>query len=151
MRDIKLIILHCTATPQTTKIDSILNYWKNTLGWKSPGYHYIIESDGKITQLQDESKPANGVVGQNAHSIHISYIGGIDKTGKALDNRTVAQLGEQISLIKKLLIKYPHAKVAGHNQFTKMKACPSFNVPFFCDSIGLSERNIYRIPPIKAK
>jgi hypothetical protein len=41
MRNIKYIAVHCTATPQTTSIDSIKNYWKTNLGWKMPGYHFI--------------------------------------------------------------------------------------------------------------
>ena len=55
-RDIKYLVVHCTATPKNTTIKSIQNYWKNNLGWKNVGYHYIIESNGNIVQLANESQ-----------------------------------------------------------------------------------------------
>ena len=81
MRNIKYIVIHCTATPQGTKISSIVNYWKNVLKWKNPGYHFIVDKEGNICKLQDITKAANGVQNYNKYSIHISYIGGIDDKG----------------------------------------------------------------------
>ena len=92
MRQINHIVLHCTATAQNTKVDSILNYWKNIKGWKNPGYHYLIEADGKTHKIQPIELPSNGVRGYNRDSIHISYIGGIDEDLKPLDNRTPKQV-----------------------------------------------------------
>ena len=47
--------------------------------------------DGKIEKLLDESQVSNGVQGYNSTSINISYVGGIDSKGRAVDNRTQAQ------------------------------------------------------------
>ena len=47
--------------------------------------------DGKIEKLLDESQVSNGVQGYNSTSINISYVGGIDNKGRAIDNRTQAQ------------------------------------------------------------
>ena len=47
--------------------------------------------DGKIEQLLDENEVSNGVQGYNSTSINISYVGGIDGQGRAVDNRTQAQ------------------------------------------------------------
>ena len=144
MREIKLIILHCTATQQWATIESIKKYWKEKLGWKNPGYHYIITPDGVIHTLLPEKEISNGVEGENHHSINISYIGGVDESGKAKDNRTLGQINSQINLIKDLSERYANTKIAGHNQFTKLKACPSFNVPEWLRAIGISESKIYR-------
>lgn len=128
MRVIKYIVVHCTATPQTTSIDSIKNYWKKNLGWKMPGYHFIIKPNGEIVQLLDISKVSNGVQGFNSQSINISYIGGVDKTGKPLDNRTEAQKNALICKLKELKKQFPNAKIQGHRDFPKVaKACPSFD------------------------
>jgi N-acetylmuramoyl-L-alanine amidase len=133
MRRIDYIAVHCTATPQTTKIQSILNYWKNNLGWKRVGYHYIIEADGKVTQLSDIEQPTNGVAGYNANSIHISYIGGVDKNGKAIDNRTDAQKKSMLNLLntlrKQIMVRQRFFPIIqGHYQFPKVnKACPCFD------------------------
>jgi N-acetylmuramoyl-L-alanine amidase len=138
MRKIDFIVLHCTATPQDAKITSILNYWKNTLKWKNVGYHYIIEMDGKITQLAEESQVTNGVAGFNSNSIHISYIGGINLKGKPLDTRTPDQKYAMEVLVHKLKKKYPTAIVQGHRDFPKVaKACPSFDVKEWLKTINL--------------
>lgn len=129
MRSIKYLVVHCTATPTSTTVKSIQNYWKYVLGWHNPGYHYIISYDGTITQLLDDSKVANGVKGYNTNSIHLSYIGGVGKDGKALDTRSLEQ---EISILKLLLhlkVKYPDAEILGHRDFPHVyKDCPSFDV-----------------------
>ena len=122
-REIKYITLHCTATPKNTTIKSIQNYWKNNLGWKNVGYHYIIESNGNIVQLANESQITNGVAGYNSVSIHISYIGGQFK-----DDRTDEQKESIEKLLTQLKKKYPKAKIQGHRDFPNVKkACPQFN------------------------
>lgn len=138
MRRIENIVLHCTATPQTTTIASIQNYWKNSLKWKSPGYHYIIKPSGEAVNLLSIEKPSNGVAGHNSYSIHISYIGGVDKKGKAVDNRTDAQKQTQIDLIRKFKAQFPNAKILGHRDFPGVtKECPSFDVGEWLTCVGL--------------
>ena len=133
MRKIDYIVIHCTATPQTTKIQSIRNYWKNVLKWKSVGYHYIVEANGKVTQLSDIASPTNGVAGYNTKSIHISYIGGVDKQGKPVDNRTDAQKKLLIDIIKKVRNEVVIQQrffpiIQGHTDFPGVsKACPCFD------------------------
>lgn len=133
MRRIDYIVIHCTATPQTTKIESIKNYWKNNLKWSRFGYHFIIEANGKVTQLSDIRNPTNGVAGYNSNSIHISYIGGIDGKGRGVDNRTDAQKISLIETIKKVRNEVAINQrffpiIQGHNQFPKVnKACPCFD------------------------
>lgn len=128
MRNINYIAVHCTATPQTTSISSISNYWKTTLGWKMPGYHFIIKPDGEIVELLDISKVSNGVQGYNSETINICYIGGVDKNTKPLDNRTDAQKQALRSKLKQLKKQFPNAKIQGHRDFKGVKkACPSFD------------------------
>lgn len=138
MRQITHIVLHCTATPQTATVKSIQNYWKNSLGWKSPGYHHIIKPNGEIVDLLPIDQISNGVAGHNANSIHISYIGGIDAKGKAVDNRTPEQIGAQIELLKKYKKMFPKAVICGHRDFKGVsKECPSFDVKAWLKCVGL--------------
>jgi len=128
MRNIEYIAVHCTATPQTTSISSISNYWKTTLGWKMPGYHFIVKPDGEIVQLLDIAKVSNGVGGWNSKLINISYIGGVDGSGKPTDNRTEAQKKAILTKLKELKVLFPKAKIQGHRDFPGVKkACPSFD------------------------
>lgn len=129
MREINNIVIHCTATPQDVQISGILNYWRHSLGWANPGYHYIIDPDGVLHHIHPLSKIANGVKGHNSDSIHISYIGGVDQDYNPLDNRTEGQLITMESLVRTMAEIYPDADIKGHRDFENVtKACPSFDV-----------------------
>lgn len=140
MRKIERIFVHCTASKQTATVDDIKREFKNK-GWKNPGYHYLIDSNGEIHQLLDEEGISNGVQGYNQTSINVAYIGGIDEKGKGIDNRTDEQKKSLKSLISKLKEKYPNAEVLGHRDISpdkngngivdpweRIKECPCFNV-----------------------
>lgn len=106
--------------------------------WRDPGYHYLIEANGKVHNLQPIEKTANGVRGHNVNSIHISYIGGIDKDNKPIDNRTPEQICEQINLLLTLQQEFPDAVILGHRDFSGVtKACPSFDVRSWLKSVGI--------------
>jgi N-acetylmuramoyl-L-alanine amidase len=125
MRQIRTIVVHCTATSQSTRIDSIQRYWREQMKWRSPGYHLIIEGNGSVTRLAPDSAVTNGVAGHNANSLHVAYIGGIDSLGRPLDNRTQAQKEALLRVIKEWKRLYPGAVIRGHRDFAN-KACPSF-------------------------
>ncbi len=128
-RIINNIVVHCTATPPDTKIESIQHYWREVMKWKNPGYHYLIDRLGNVHRLQSEDKIANGVAGHNADSIHLSYIGGVDANGKPTDNRTEAQKEAMFDKLVELSERYRKARILGHRDFEGVaKACPSFDV-----------------------
>lgn len=158
-RPISWVSIHCSAG--YTLIPAIEKFWYNTLKWKSPGYHIIIYEDGThwyvtkngtystdVSKL-DLNKITNGVLGFNSNSVHISYIGGVERsnTSKALDSRTPAQkksIIEAIQLVQELLRKdgqdISKVKIQGHRDFSpdkngngvidsweRIKECPSFD------------------------
>jgi N-acetylmuramoyl-L-alanine amidase len=128
MRTITHIVVHCSATGQDAKVEAIQRYWKQNLGWKSPGYHYIIEADGKETQLLTIAQPSNGVKGFNKSIINVCYIGGVNKLGKPIDNRTDAQKKQLYTRLKALKTMFPQAIIQGHKDFPNVaKACPCFD------------------------
>lgn len=129
-RTIKYIVVHCTATPPNTTVESIKRYWKDVRKWgDTPGYHYIILRDGTIVQLLAEDKNSYGVYAHNSESISIAYIGGVDKDNKPIDNRTPAQKHAMFNKIIELTEKYTSAQVKGHRDFDGVKkACPCFDV-----------------------
>jgi N-acetylmuramoyl-L-alanine amidase len=167
MRDINYIILHCTAGPSDQTIPVIKAYWKapvpKGMGWKNPGYHYLIPTDGKYEKIHPIELIANGVAGHNSKSIHVSYIGGVEMlhskdskgkvinvVGKPKDTRTDEQIAAQILIIGKLRKLFPKAKIRGHRDFSVdknkdgiiqpnewMKSCPSFDVVSWCKSVGI--------------
>lgn len=139
MRQIKYIAVHCTAGSQRQTIDDLRAEFRRK-GWKNPGYHYVVRPDGSIAQLLAEEQVSNGVRGYNSVSLNVAYIGGIDASGRAVDNRTPAQKQAMLSLLKLLRKRYPKALIRGHRDFSPdlngngriepaewTKQCPSFD------------------------
>lgn len=139
MRNIKYIVVHCTAGNQKETLEQLLKGFKDR-GWKNNGYHIWINGEGIIHKITPLDKIANGVAGYNANSIHISYAGGIDKKGKPVDNRTNLQKAALLDVLKELKIQFPTAKILGHRDFSPdknkngkietweyIKYCPCFN------------------------
>jgi len=123
MRTITHLVVHCTATPKNTTIASMRRYWKEALGWKSVGYHKVIEANGNIVQLAADSAITNGVKGHNSTSLHVSYIG-----GKDTDDRSIQQRQAIAAVLLGWLQKYPKARICGHRDFPNVnKACPQFS------------------------
>ncbi|MBI2968896.1 MAG: N-acetylmuramoyl-L-alanine amidase [Bacteroidetes bacterium] len=129
MRNIKYIVVHCTATQPTATVEAIKKYWKGVRKWDKPGYHYLILRDGEIVQLLEEKEISYGAYGHNHDCIHIAYIGGIDKEGKPVDNRSARQIHAMFDKLVELSNRYRSAEILGHRDFPDVnKACPSFDV-----------------------
>src|SRR5574344_1489471 len=139
MRNIKYIFVHCTASQQTATIQQILKEFTQR-GWRIPGYHYIVDPKGMLTQLVAEDRISNGVKGYNAESINVAYIGGIDSKKKAIDNRTPEQKKTLLNILTRLKKKYPNAIIMGHRDISpdknhngivdpweRIKECPCFD------------------------
>ena len=141
MRAITRIFVHCTASWQnTTTVDSLKKEFANK-GWKNPGYHWVIFPDGKIVKLLEESKVANGVKGYNPNSIHVAWVGGIDKEHpNGIDNRTPEQKLALFDLLVKIKLRYKDAMILGHRDISpdlnhngvvdaweRIKDCPCFD------------------------
>ena len=138
-RKINKIFVHCTASRQTWTVDALLREF-TAKGWHYPGYHWVVEKDGKRTQLMIEDLPSNGVKGHNSDSINIAYMGSISRTGKPIDNRTPEQKQSLRELLQELRQRYPDAKIMGHRDISpdlnhngkvdpweRIKECPCFD------------------------
>lgn len=135
----KYIAIHCTGASQKQKVDSILRYWKEKLGWKNPGYHRIIEPDGTVHNLLDFDLVSNGVQGYNSETINICYIGGKEKDDRTEEQKAsllgcIYEAIEYINDLKGLTeaqkIKAPKNEIIiqGHRDFPNVnKACPNFD------------------------
>lgn len=154
MRTIKRIFVHCTASHQYNYTDQYLVNEFKRKGWKYPGYHYVVRPDGTIFNMLSEDQISNGVSGYNSTSINVAYVGGIDKDGKAIDNRTYKQIDSLCNLLEKLRVKYPKAYILGHRDISpdkngngkidpweRIKQCPCFDaeVDYAYLNMGLSK------------
>lgn len=147
-KNVKYIVIHCSAG--WGDVDSIKRFWKETLKWRSVGYHRFIDDLGKVHKLAKFSEFTNGVKGWNGECIHISYQGGVEKNNvnKARDTRTYQQKHSIIECINEALDWLESEgvntelgiSVVGHRDFSpdrdgsgviesweRIKECPSFD------------------------
>ncbi len=151
LKEPKYLVIHTTASPQKLSWQWVRNYFINVLKWSVEGYHVVIQADGKVKRLVDNAYQSNGVrrfVGKdiaisNANSFNISWIGGITKTGKGIDNRTEKQKEMLKAVIDWYLEHYPDITILGHNQVAQ-KLCPCFSVPSWLEELGVPQKNIYK-------
>jgi N-acetylmuramoyl-L-alanine amidase len=129
MRNIKRIIIHCSATKEgrDIKTETIRSWHMKGRGWSDIGYHFVIELDGTIMEGRPMERIGAHTRGYNRDSIGICYVGGLGSDKRAKDTRTAQQKRSMDDLIDSLLDRFRGATVHGHNEFSA-KACPSFDV-----------------------
>ena len=158
MKKIIFLVIHCTATPQGREVTSDqIRHWHLDpppagRGWHQVGYTDLLHLNGGVERLVknnedgnvDNWEITNGAIGINSVSRHIVYVGGLAADAKTpKDTRTPEQSKAMSVYVKDFIKRNQKVKVAGHNQFAA-KACPSFDVPLWLQSIGVNEVNIYK-------
>lgn len=133
MRNITLIVVHCTAGPQTQRAADIVRYHTLPPAWRAwmerPRVSLYNRAVGQYGASMPDRDIAHGAKGHNGHSIHVAYVGGVDTARRdmpAVDNRTEAQKTALRRLLEKLRCCYPSARIVGHRNLSR-KACPSFD------------------------
>lgn len=149
MRQIKQIIVHCTATrpdwwdkktinEQVKEVDR----WHRDRGFNQVGYHYLIGRSGEVVQGRPVEMVGAHARGHNKDSIGIALFGGFgsDADDLATEHFTPLQLAAAYDLIRKLQGQYniKNERVIGHNRISS-KSCPGFRVQKWLAGMSLSE------------
>ena len=143
MARLKLLVIHCTATPAGREVSAEeIRRWhtsplhKGGRGWSQVGYTDMIHLDGTVERLVanneddvvDPWEVTNGAKGHNSTARHIVYVGGVDIDGKTpKDTRTTKQLEALANYVRDFRRRFPSVQIVGHNELAA-KACPSFDV-----------------------
>ena len=127
MRQITLIILHCSAVrPDQTSSAAQIDTWHRRRRFKlGIGYHYVVRRDGQIEPGRPEYMVGAHCLNHNAHSIGVCYEGGLDIRGQPADTRTAEQKASLRRLIADLHRRYPRALIVGHRDLNPQKDCTS--------------------------
>jgi N-acetyl-anhydromuramyl-L-alanine amidase AmpD len=129
MRKIDKIIIHCAATKPSMDIGvKEIREWHLKRGWRDVGYHYIIRRNGTIEEGRKKDRMGAHTEGQNANSLGVCMVGGINDKGQPADNFTKAQWASLDRLMRILKADFPWVTIHGHREFNAGKACPSFDV-----------------------
>ena len=142
MREINLIVVHCSATRADRDFtENDLEVCHRHRGFNWAGYHFYIRKNGDIKNTRPLEKPGAHALGYNARSIGICYEGGLDVRYRPADTRTEWQKHSLRVLIRTLLMDYPGCRVCGHRDLSPdrngdgrispeewVKECPCFEV-----------------------
>lgn len=135
MRQVDLIVVHCSATPngRRTTIEDV-DRWHADAGYKrqqewrkkmnpalfSVGYHFLIRVNGALDTGRHLDEPGAHVRGYNATSVGICMVG--------MDSFAAIQWAALRANVTALLKQYPKARVCGHRDLNAGKTCPGFDV-----------------------
>ena len=115
-RYIKHIIVHSTAT------------FDPKVSQHYGDFHYVIERNGEIKRIHPENIVVKHLTDMDNEGIHIAYTGGRNKTGALGDTRTPVQEESLFNKLVALTVKYPGARIIGHNDVDATANCPGFCV-----------------------
>lgn len=115
-RHIKYIVVHSTATfdPKVSQFYG--------------DFHFVVERNGEIKKIHPESTVVKNVPAADNEAIHIAYGGGRNASGNLGDTRTPVQEEALFNKLIALSVKYPSARIVGHDEFEASSGCPGFNV-----------------------
>ena len=130
MREIKKIIVHCSATPESMDVGAEeIRSWHKERGWNDIGYHDVIRRDGTLEKGRDISIAGAHAKGHNFSSIGVCLIGGVDDNGKGEDNFAIIQKQNLRVYLDFMSLRFPNAEILGHRDIEGVKKeCPCFNV-----------------------
>lgn len=145
------IVIHCSATPPSMDIGAAeITKWHQAKGWETIGYHFVIRRDGTLEPGRLVQMVGAHVQGHNATSIGICLVGGVGADADPENNFTAAQFSQLQQLLAQLLVSYPGCRIVGHRDLSPdadgdgiieprewIKACPSFDVAEWRQSVGL--------------
>lgn len=164
---LKYLVIHCTATPEGRDVSGADIRRMHTSpapqgrGWRQVGYTDLFRLDGTRERLVENNEDAyvdgweitNGAAGYNSVSRHVVYAGGVAKDGKTpKDTRTEAQRKAMAEYVRDFHDRHPDVKIIGHRDLSPdrnnngkiepsewTKACPSFEVSEWLQSIGIKQ------------
>ncbi len=129
------IIIHATATrpewmarkPLAAKIAEITS-WHKQRGFRTIGYHWIIDRTGETLPGRPETEQGAHVKGHNRNTLGVSLVGGFGgaATDKFDDHFTVKQRTALENLIADIQTRHNITKLSGHNEYAN-KGCPCFD------------------------
>lgn len=142
MREIELLIIHCSGTRVDRDITaSDIHSAHRMRGYSSGGYHYFIRKSGQVEPMRPLQEPGAHARGYNRNSVGVCYEGGLDVNGNAADTRTLQQKVSLVRVIGELKAKFPDICVKGHRDLSpdknyngiidpweRITECPCFEV-----------------------
>ncbi|MCF7910414.1 N-acetylmuramoyl-L-alanine amidase [Candidatus Pacearchaeota archaeon] len=122
LKEINFIVVHHSGKGNLDSFEKIKNFHIKKNKWEDIGYHWLINSSGKILKGRDEKFVGAHVFGYNKYSLGICLIGNYEK-----NKPTKKQLNSLLKLLKEKIKQYKikPENIKAHNEFPGVKKeCP---------------------------
>jgi len=141
---INKIIIHHSASAQTTTVQNIRDWHVNGNGWDDVGYHYVINVHGIRNHCRPTQYMGAHTNGHNDNSIGICLIGNNVVAGHEWNK---AQVNSLHRLVQSLNVVFDFPTVFGHRDLNEGTLCPGFDVRtmFYGPSVPLKERGVLTV------
>ena len=146
MKELKAIIIHCSATRAlwmsgntlAEQAQEIRRWHVQENGWSDIGYHGLFGRLGDYAEGRSLERDGAHTLGHNRDTLGLCLIGGhgSSETDAPEDHYTPEQLHALASFLQNVREVHPDVPIHGHNEFAA-KACPGFSVPDWLESIGI--------------
>lgn len=137
-----MIVVHCAATKPSMDIGrKEIQMWHVQQGWLAIGYHFVIRRDGTVEEGRPHDCVGSHVRSHNSSTLGICLVGGVDDDLRPSDNFTDSQKATLRALLWKMTQGVSHdgaykgLPIVGHRDLDPGKACPSFDVKAWWESI----------------
>lgn len=126
VRNIRMIVIHHSATDRGVTTEQIRRHHIDANGWADIGYHWVIEGDGRVHPGRPEERTGAHAVGHNLRSVGVCVVGDNTVEGREW---TPAQRDSLWALVAGLRTRWPEAEVVGHRDLTGAHTlCPGLDV-----------------------
>jgi N-acetylmuramoyl-L-alanine amidase len=117
------LVIHHSAAPQHFGAFDFAEWHIGKNGWPAIGYHYVIESDGKIYLTNYHTSISYHTGGHNSYTLGICLAGDFTKYAPAKQ-----QEDSLVWLLRKLKRELPNAEeIKGHRDY-KSTTCPAIDI-----------------------
>ena len=127
MRAINRLVFHHSASSLPTTFEEVERWHVENNGWDSIGYHYVIESSGKVVPGRDLDEMGAHAKGANGDSIGICLVGSNDVPEERWTAQQIDAANDLIGALRRVLggtlTVYGHRDVG-----TTATICPGVDV-----------------------
>lgn len=163
-KGIKYLPLHYVGVANAdTSGEAITNYHKKILGWKADGYHFFLNHDGILEELEPLGTRVNGCLASgkrwwkpwSKYPSNEEYIGvkSLHMCFETINGYKMSPTQEKIfiALFKELIRQIPGILIGGHREFPDYEnwnkrqntICPGFSVSDWLMANGIPKANCF--------
>lgn len=137
-RNIHSVVIHCAATECKSSVTAeVITSWHLKRGFSGCGYHFVIDSNGRLEFTRPLERAGAHCKGHNRFSIGICLVGGVNKEGTPENNFSWSQWKTLKSLLQLLYMTFGYVETLGHRDLPNVaKACPCFDVREWLEKEG---------------